>query len=482
MLRKRVRLKTEELRLVNEILKVLAKYGNLDKVFEKVLQIFYSFWSIDAGFIALKDENGRLRVHTAFGFLPEEVERAIYSKGEGITGLTYQLGIPLYATEDKLINKTGLLQRLRGKELAFYTAPIKVGDKVVGVLGLFKEVSPKGGRVEKILETLSVVGSILGTFLELQEKSDLPPNLAKELIKRLASRWEGEYLFTSSGKRVNDLLLLLDKLKTFSSPVLFSGPAGSGKAVFARLLHSLGSPDRKLEELDTRGLTAERLEELFEEKIKAASGGNLLLRRVEFLPLPLQEKLLGLIREGKIRIFATAGERLEEFHREGKLLPSLYEALKLFEVKVPPLSERKEDIEPLFLFLVEKYRSAWGIDTKVAPEVVHFLVERPPEENIRGLERLVKRLLTLFANKELITLRELELIEPDLFRESLVEKAPDGEKKFTEQLEEEEKRRIIEALQKANYVKSRAAKMLGYTLRQLDYRLKKYGIEVKRER
>ncbi len=482
MLRKRVRLKTEELRLVNEILKVLAKYGSIDKVFEKVLQIFYSFWSIDAGFIALKDENGRLRVHTAFGFLPEEVERAIYSKGEGITGLTYQLGIPLYATEDKLINKTGLLKRLKGKELAFYTAPIKVGDKVVGVLGLFKEVSPRGGRVEKILETLSVVGSILGTFLELQEKNELPPNLAKELIKRLSSRWEGEYLFTSSSKRVNDLLLMVERLKGFTSPVLFTGPPGSGKAVFARLLHSLSLPEKPLVELDTRGLPPERLEELFEEKLKAASGGSLLLRRVEFLPLPLQERLLELIQKGEIRLLATAGEKLENFHREGKFLPELYEVLKLFELKVPPLSERREDIEPLFLFLVEKYRSAWGVETKVAPEVVHFLVERPPEENIRGLERVVKRLLTLFANKELITLRELELVEPDLFKDSLVEKPSTGDKKFTEQLEEEEKRRIIEALQKANYVKSRAAKMLGYTLRQLDYRLKKYGIEVKRNR
>ena len=99
MLKKRVRLKTEELRLVNEILKTLTRYGELNRIFDKILQIFYSFWSIEAGFIALKESpEGRLRIHTAFGFLPSELERAIYSKGEGTTGLTYQLGIPLYAT------------------------------------------------------------------------------------------------------------------------------------------------------------------------------------------------------------------------------------------------------------------------------------------------------------------------------------------------------------------------------------------------
>ena len=471
--------------MVNEILKSFVRFGDTEKVFDKVLQIFYSFWSIEAGFIALKDEEGKLRVHTAFGFLPSEVERAIYSKGEGITGLTYQLGIPLYATEDELLNKTGLLKRLRGKEIAFFTAPIKVGDKIVGVLGLFKDISATPSGVEKILETLSVVGSILGTYLGLKERSEIPPAVARELMKNLGGgRLEGEYLFASENPRVRDILLLLERLKNLEAPALFSGAEGVGKATFARLLYEI-SPRRgkPLEVIDTRGISAERLERLLEERVKAASGGTLLLKRVEFLPLPLQERVLELVQKGEVRLITTAGESFEDTHRQGGFLPELYNLLKVFEVRVPPLSERREDIEPLFRFILSKYRTALGIQTKVAPEVVKFISEHPPKDNIRGLERLAKKLLTLFADKDLVTLRDLELVEPSLQRGVSVVSTPKGEKAtFTEQLVEEEKRKIIEALERANYVKSRAAKMLGYTLRQLDYRLKKYGIEVKRRK
>ena len=485
MLRKRVRLKTEELRLVNEILKSFVRFGDTEKVFDKILQIFYSFWSIEAGFIALKDEEGKLRVHTAFGFLPSEVERAIYSKGEGITGLTYQLGIPLYATEDELLNKTGLLKRLRGKEIAFFTAPIRVGDKIVGVLGLFKDISTTPSRVEKILETLSVVGSILGTYLGLRERSELPPAVAQELMKTLdGGRLEGEYLFASESQRVRDILLLLERLKNLDTPVLFSGGEGVGKATFARLLYEI-SPRRgkPFAVMDTRGLSAEGLERVFEERVKAASGGTLLLKRVEFLPPPLQRKVLELSRKGEVRILATAGDGLRRVYNTGGFLPELYETLKVFEIKVPSLTERREDIEPLFRFILSKYQTLLGVQTKVAPEVVKFVSENPPADNIKGLDRLAKKLLTLFADKDLITLRDLELVESDLRRGLDVVAVPKrGKATFTEQLVEEEKRKIIEALERANYVKSRAAKMLGYTLRQLDYRLKKYGIEVKRKR
>lgn len=483
MLRKRVRLKTEELRLVNEILKTFVKYNDVEKVFDKILQIFYSFWSIEAGFIALREEGGQLKVHTAFGFLPSEVERAIYSKGEGITGLTFQLGIPLYATEDKLLNKTGLVERLKGKELAFFTAPIKVGDKTVGVLGLFKDISAETPKVEKLLETLSVVGFILGTFLGLKERNELPPAIAEELMKNLdGGRLEGEFLFSSQHQKVKDILLLIDRLKNFETPVLFSGGDGVGKGTFARLLHET-SPRRgkPFEVLETRGLPPHSLAERFREKLEKADGGTLLIRRVEFLPPELQQEVLRVAGEGKVRIVATAGEGLERIYAEGKFLPELYDLLKVVEIKVPPLAERKEDIDTLFRFLFNKWCNILGIETKIAPEVVSYVAENPPKDNIKGLERLVKKLLTVFGNKELITLRDLDLVEPPNSAEKLMPSTPSGKKTFTEQMEEEEKRRIIEALERANYVKSRAAKMLGYTLRQLDYRLKKYGIEVKRK-
>jgi len=483
MLRRRVRLKTEDLRLVNEILKTFVRYNNTEKVFDKILQIFYSFWSIEAGFIALKDENGKLRVYTAFGLLPSEVEKAIYSKGEGITGLSYQLGIPLYATEDELINKTGFLKRLYDRNIAFFAAPIKAGDKVIGVIGLFKQTS-KNLKVEKILEVLSVVGSILGTYLSLKEKSEIPSSVAWELLKNTDNgKLEGELLLTTGNQRVRDIFYLLERIKNLNVPVLFIGKEGVGKASYARFLHEIShKKNKKIEIIDLRGQSLSKLTNLFEEKLKNIPDGTLLLKRIEYLPIPLQERVLSVIKEGNIRVLATAGEKLKEVYSKGEFIPELYDTLKTFEIYIPSLKERKEDIESLFMFLFNRIRTSLGINVGITSEAVKALVENPPEDNIKGLERLAKKLITIFADKDVITLRDLELVEPGFKGEiNEIETNKKIRKTFTEQLAEEEKRKIIEALEMTNYVKSRAAKILGYTLRQLDYRLKKYGIEVKKK-
>ncbi len=466
-----------QISVIYNISKALTSYTDIHKNLEYIVNILNSYLGYDRVFINL--ENPLTQELETFGSIDLS-----YKKGEGITGLTYQLGIPLYATEDELLNKTGLLKRLCGKDIAFFTAPIKVGDKTIGVLGLFKDVSTSPVRVEKILETLSVVGSILGTYLGLKEKSELPPVVAWEMMKNLDSgRLEGEFLFATENQRMKEILLLLDRLKNLNTPVLFTGDSGVGKATYARLLHEISPRKKKsFEVVDTRGLTAEKLEELLEEKIKAAEGGTLLIRRIEFLPSHLQEKIFEVAKSGSVRILATAGRKLEEVFSQGKFLFNLYDLLKTFEIHIPSLEERREDIEPLFRFIFSKYKTALGVDVKITPEAVRFISEKPPRDNIRGLDRLAKKLLTIFADKDLITLRDLELVEPSLKEGVGVVAVPKKDKKtFTEQLIEEEKRKIIEALERTNYVKSRAAKMLGYTLRQLDYRLKKYGIEIRKQ-
>ena len=474
MLKKRLRLKTEELRLVNEILKAIAKASDTQKVLDKVLQIFYSLWGIEAGFIALKDsERGTLKVVASFGFLPSEVEKAVYTKGEGITGLTYKLGIPLYATEDEILNKTGILERLKGKKLLLFSAPIKGGEEILGVLTLFKDENTLNKPVERILETLSVIGSILGTFLQLRFNENLPIDLTIEQLKKLtlSGRLEGEYFFQTRSPRFKKFLSLLDRLKNSKVNLCFVGEKGVGKATTAKFLHLLSENGSKpLEEVDFRNFP-DRLPE----------GDFLLLRHTNLAPLEFQREILKTI-HGQKRVFTTSVEDLEKFTDEGRFLKALKEELCPITLKVPSLKERREDIPYLVLFFEEKYKNLLGLSSHISKEVVDFLTENPPEDNVKGLERIVKNLLVVFGNKERITLNDLETLEPHLFESERKELTLSENKKFTELLEEEEKRKILEALEKCNYVKSKAAKMLGFTLRQLDYRLKKYGIEVKRQK
>ena len=487
MLKRRIRLRTEELRLVNEILKTLSKGEKIDKILEKVLQIFYSFWSIEAGFIAFKDErSGKLKVVASFGFLPSEVERAIYSKGEGITGLTYQLGIPLSATEDELVNKTGLVKRLKGKKLIFLTAPVKVGEQTVGVLGLFKNAEDLKEKTERLLETLSVVGSILGTFIQLREKEELPVLLSRELLKKLTleGRLEGEYIFSLPSEAFKKVLQKVEFFKDLETPLLIKGETGVGKTAVAQLLVKLSRfSDKPLEVIDTSDLPEEELKKQFHQKVNKAKGGTLLVKRIENLPLELQYELVKHLKGESFRLIATSAVDLFEKTFEGKFLKTLYQLLETFSFEIPPLRERKEDIPPLVGFLLTKIGSHLGVDVEISPQLVEHLTEHPPRDNIRGLEIYLTRLITLLGGKGRITLEDAELFVPELFRKRTAPASreleePDGEKKFVDLLKEEEKERILRALEQTNYVKSRAAKMLGYTLRQLDYRLKKYGIDV----
>jgi len=365
MPKKRLRLKTEELRLVNEILKALSKTQDTEKLLDKILQIFYSLWGIEAGFIALKDsEKGTVRVVSAFGFLPSEIEKAVYSKGEGITGLTYKLGIPLYAGAEEILNKTGFLKRLKNKNLLLFTAPIKAGEEILGVLTLFKEKENLNKPIEKILETLSVIGSILGTFLQMRVDEKLPLDLTVEHLKRitLSGRLEGEYFFQTRSPKFKKFLALLERLKDSNINLCFYGEKGVGKATTARFLHLPSKQSQKsLVELDFRNFP----------KTVPEGKETLLLRHVNLAAVELQEKLLKTI-EGK-KVYTTTTVDLEELSYGGKFLEELKEKLCPLTLKVPGLRERKEDIPYLVLFFEEKYRTLFGLNSKISKE--HILMD-----------------------------------------------------------------------------------------------------------
>jgi len=515
MLKRRLRLKTEELRLINEILKGFIKYDDLGRIFDYVLRNLYSFWNVEHSFIVLYDSRlGELKVKNAFGFLPKEIEKAIYSSGEGIVGQTYKLGIPLFATEDELLNKTGILDRIKHKNLSIFTAPIKSGNRVLGVIAIFKDVQQEGHNktVEKTLETLSIIGSILGTFIHLKE------NLAKsgELglspkdAALIADQEVAKYGLVGVSEAVERLRDLVRKVAETDIPVLISGEEGTGKTLIARIIH-LNSPrkDEPLEILDMRNTPRTLVNpELFgqegDEKkpfkpglLEKANGGTLIIRHIELLPLETQKRLLEFMKtkkfyrvggdrpvESDVRIIATTTEDLPQLVKQGEFLSELYDLLSLVEIKVPPLRERMEDVPILVKHILRKYNKRYGKNVELDDEVIKILTTANLKENIKELDRLIHRLVILSSPDGKVTAQSLRLIAPHLFEEKRDQTlaVADTNIPLPQKIEEEEKRKIIWALEQTNYVKSRAAKLLGYTLRQLDYRIKKYGIEVKKKK
>ena len=90
--------------------------------------------------------------------------------------------------------------------------------------------------------------------------------------------------------------------------------------------------------------------------------------------------------------------------------------------------------------------------------------------------------MLLSSPNKKVEIKDLKLFYPEIFKNKEIEnRVIISNLELPKKLEEEEKEKIIWALEQTNYIKSQAAKLLGYTLRQLDYRIKKYGIQIKRK-
>ncbi|MCX8060792.1 MAG: AAA family ATPase, partial [Aquificaceae bacterium] len=155
----------------------------------------------------------------------------------------------------------------------------------------------------------------------------------------------------------------------------------------------------------------------------------------------------------------------------GHFREDLYYRLNVLPVHIPPLRERREDIPILVDHFLQVFNQRYGKRVKLHPRVIEVFMDYPWYGNVRELENTVERLVILRDG----LIRDTDL--PPYFFANFSNSEP---KKILQVIENTEREEILKALEKTGYVKSRAARLLGYTLRQLDYRIKKYGIKLKR--
>lgn len=200
------------------------------------------------------------------------------------------------------------------------------------------------------------------------------------------------------------------------------------------------------------------------------------------LPLNLQPKLLRVLQDKEferlggeepikvdIRIIAATNRPLELLMKEGRFREDLYYRLNVVTLHLPPLRDRPEDIPLLVEYFLQKFSLRYEKEIKIMPEALEALTRYHWPGNIRELENLLERLVILCEGA--ISLKDLPAY--------ITEKAPKGlESRNRSPFGPSEKEEIMEALRKTGFVKSRAAKLLGLTLRQLDYRIQKYKISI----
>jgi len=296
---------------------------------------------------------------------------------------------------------------------------------------------------------------------------------------------------------------MIERLAKSQAPVFITGESGSGKELAARMIHSGGSRAELPFVPVNCGAIPENLmeSEFFGYKkgaftgaegdrdgfFQAANGGTLFLDEVADLPLPMQVKLLRAIQEKKVRkvgatteepvdvrIISATHKRLPALVDAGEFRQDLFYRLHVIELDMPSLREMREDIPGIADAILKKLIR--GATAKLDAEAIAALEAYPFPGNVRELENILERGLSLAADSQKITAADLRLTPPP---EEADEAAPPSGDKWPLQdyLDRVERTAINEALEKTRYNRTAAAKLLGITFRAMRYRMERLGIK-----
>lgn len=276
------------------------------------------------------------------------------------------------------------------------------------------------------------------------------------------------------------------------APVLIQGESGTGKELLARHIHDSGCRrGRPFVAVNCAALPRELLEsELFGHergaftgavarkpgKFELADGGTLLLDEVSELEPGLQAKLLRVLQEYEVdrvggvapipvdvRVVATTNRRLRDLVEQGRFRADLYYRLAVIPLTVPPLRERTGDIDPLIDYFLGRFAPP---GTVLEPAARAALRARRWPGNVRELEHTVERAV-LLARGGPITAELVAEPEPPPVADSVGSLAG-----LT--VREVERRLILETLRRANNNRTRAARLLGISIRTLRNKLAEY--------
>ncbi len=343
----------------------------------------------------------------------------------------------------------------------------------------------------------------------------------KNILKYIEAEKKARFFFEEfkKGHEFNDIIgdspalqkaiSLARKVAPASTPVLLTGESGTGKELFARAIH-LSSPrsggpfiaincasiPETLLESELFGYEKGAFTGAYERrkgKLELASGGTLFLDEIGEMPLSLQAKLLRVLEEKQFyplgstravkvdfRLISATNRDLEKLVSDGSFREDLYYRINVFTIKLPPLRERQEDILTLAEFFVKKFSSELGKKPPVlTQEVKEIFLRYPWKGNVRELQNVIERACIVADDKITLTHLPPEFVEAGIIPEDHLDRVTD----FTLppegiNLDELEKKLIIEALRRSNYNVSKAARLLGLTRPTLRYRIEKYRIPI----
>jgi len=498
------KIRETELNVIFETCRVIGQALKLDQALDTILAILSSSLSMKRATVTLKDEEtGYLVIRASHGLTESERKRGVYRQDEGITGRIFQTArayiVPDISKEPLFLNKTRS-RHIQKESIAFLGVPILLHGKSIGVLNvdrLFEDEIP----FDEDIRLLSIIATLIAQFVSLNRQVRLrEAKLLKDCSLTGKSDSETQSRFFMVGKSPSMVAVQhqIRKVAPSKASVLLLGESGTGKTLVAKILHELstrsGSPFVKI---NCASLPENLLEsELFgyekgaftgairskPGRVEEADGGTIFLDEIGELTLPLQAKMLRFLQEKEferlggtdtrkvnVRVLAATNKNLAAAVSEGEFREDLYYRLNVFPIYVPPLREREEDIPNLLLYFAGKISQEYGRQIGISKTVMALLTKYDWPGNVREMENLIERLVIMADGDEI----GVNLLPTSFCKHGTEQDA----KQPLSRIEEIERKEILAALERNKWNRTRTAQELGITLRQISYRVRKFGLD-----
>jgi Nif-specific regulatory protein len=525
---------TLEIDALREIGKLLSLSTDLNKGATSALNVLGLWLGLENGTLSLFDAvTGEIFIEAAPQMRDEQRILGRLRPGEGIIGRIFATGmaavVPDIGEEPLFLNRTGSWRNLREDPRAFLGVPLREGRTVLGVMTVDRRHADGPLDLDRDLKVLAAASHLVAARVRLMQLENVPRRASLDVPPIAPAPLAFPEIIGASA-RLREVVSLTARVARSRATVFIRGESGTGKELFARAIHD-ASPraERAFVALNCAAIPESLVEsELFGHekgaftgagavhagRFEQADGGTLFLDEVGELSLAAQSKLLRALQERQferlggrrtvtvdVRLVAATNRDLEEMVRAGQFRLDLYHRLSVVTVELPPLRERPEDIPPLADHFLRELAEENGRTLALQPDGLEVLCRCRFTGNVRQLRNCLERAFVA-AEGSALGRRDFPcgaagrsgcLLErlgapslPASPAGSAREPVGGGPASIpaptplAAAAPPSERERVVAALERCGWVQAKAARVLGMSVRQLAYRVRKHGIALER--
>jgi len=492
-----------------EVSQALSGTLNLKSSLHRVLEVLGRHHGAVRSMVTLLRDGGELYVEAADG-LDRPPQAVQYRMGEGITGRVVETGkpivVPRVSKEPAMLNRAARRSDSDDQELSFVCVPVLLNRRAVGALGVDLRYKPERD-FDSSVKFLGVVASMIAQAIKIQrlveEDKRRLVDENEHLRQELRDKYDFSNIIGTSGP-VRQVYEQVAQVATTNTTVLVRGESGTGKELIAHAIHYNSLRAKKpFVKVSCAALPESLIEaELFghekgaftgadarkKGRFELAEGGTLFLDEIGDINLSTQVKLLRVLQEREfervggtetikvnVRLIAATNKDMEQSIAAGTFREDLYYRLNVFTIFVPALRERKADLLLLADHFLEKFAREHGKNIKrISTPAIDMLVSYHWPGNVREMENAIERAV-LTCEGQVIHAHHLPPSLQTAESSGTVTRVSLGDA-----VAAYEKDLIQDALKTTRGNRAKAARLLDATERILNYKIRKYGVDVGR--